>query len=198
MKYLKITAAALLITTMFGCSKNEPITPTNITENLHYEVVKKGYVSENSKPLVAVISITCPHCYDFSQSFKYMEDKIEFIPVGWDLDHEKNAKIVFTAKHFSKENEIIYKLFDLYKKDVVSNEEALKLIASVTKTDFKIVEDYFNSEELLKIVKNNINHSEEVVVNSVPTLFIKDKKLNLNKAETEKDLKVLIEELIKR
>ena len=168
----------------------ETITPDNIREGIHYTEIS-GDLYESNKKVVAIVSLTCPHCYNFTQNFRDIQKDIEFVPVGWGRGFESLSKVMFTAKHFSNNNKVIYELFELYHTQNASISQAFKVIEENTVAKMQDIEEL---KEL--IIKNQIR-ANKLPVTGVPTILVGDKKLKMENITGADNFKVLINEIAK-
>lgn len=174
----------------------EIITPDNIRERIHYTEIN-GDLYESNKKVVAIVSLTCPHCYNFTQNFRDIQKDIEFVPVGWGRGFEQLSKVMFTAKHFSTNNKVIYELFEIYHNQNVNINQAFKVIEKNTKAKIKDIEKYYNSKELKELIIKNQIKANKLPVTSVPTILVGNKKLKMENIKGVDNLKVLINEITK-
>ncbi len=174
----------------------ETITPDNIKEGIHYTEVD-GDLYDSNKKVVAIVSLTCPHCYNFTQNFRDIQKDIEFVPVGWGRGFESLSKVMFTAKHFSNNNKVIYELFDLYHTQNASVSQAFKVIEKNTVAKMQDIEKYYNSEELKELIIRNQIKANKLPVTGVPTILVGDKKLKMENIKGTDNFKVLINEIKK-
>lgn len=173
------------------------ITPDNIKKGIHYTEVNSDLYKSNKK-IVAIVSLTCPHCYNFTKNFRDIQKNIEFVPVGWGRGFEQLSKIMFTAKKFSSNNKVIYELFEIYNTTQnVNLNQAFKVIEKNTKAKIQEIETYYNSEELKELVIRNQIKANKLPVTSVPTILVGDKKLKLENVKGNDNLKFLIKEITK-
>lgn len=174
----------------------EIITPDNIRERIHYTEIN-GDLYESNKKVVAIVSLTCPHCYNFTKNFRDIQKDIEFVPVGWGRGFEQLSKVMFTAKHFSTNNKVIYELFEIYHNQNVNINQAFKVIEKNTKAKIKDIEKYYNSKELKELIIKNQIKANKLPVTSVPTILVGNKKLKMENIKGVDNLKVLINEITK-
>lgn len=188
----------LLILMLTFNSVPDIITTENIKEGIHYKELKSNKkIFETDKKVVAIVSLTCPHCYEFVQTFKYMQKDIEFIPVGWGKGFESLSRIMFTAKKFSNSNKVIYKLFELYKNPNTNINEAFRIIQNNSKVTLQEIKKYYGSEELDQLIYINQKNANKLPVNSVPIVIVNNKKLKIENIKGADNFKTLMNELIK-
>ena len=175
------------------------ITSENIKEGIHYNEISKDNkdLYKSDKKIIAIVSMTCPHCYDFAKTFRYMQKDIEFVPVGWGRGFEQLSKVMLTAKKFSNNNKVIYELFELYKNPNVSVNQAFRIIQENTKATLQEIQEYYASPTLAALIKTNQKNANQLPVTGVPTILVGSKKLKIENIKGNDNFKVLMNELTK-